>query len=149
MSTPSEHLKEYLKGPDLIRPNVHKGKTQSKAADPPIVLHNLTHICHLCNSFTVITAFIMSIIGLDPWSKVNIVEEGSPRIAFGSYNVYGQKMRRADGNFGNLGKVREEDLRRNLMLEEFNRHKVSNIRMTMKVCYYDGGAYNQTPFLKG
>ena len=80
----------------------------------------------------------MSIIGFDPWSKVNIVEEGSPRIAFGSYNVYGQKMRRADGNLGNLGKVGEENLRQNqanLMLEEFNRHKVSNIRMTMKVFY--------------
>ena len=83
----------------------------------------------------------MSIIGLDPWSKVNIVEEGSPRIAFGSYNVYGQKMRnRPNGKPGNLGRDGGEGFRRNqanLMLEEFNRHKVSNIRMMMNVCYHD------------
>ena len=69
----------------------------------------------------------MSITGLDPWSKVNIVEEGSPRIAFGSYNVYGQKMRRADEN---LGRVGGEDLRQNqvnLMLEDFHRHKVGAV----------------------
>lgn len=62
---------------------------------------------------------------------MNIVEDGSPRIAFGSYNVYGQKMRRADGKVGNLGRVGGEGFRQNqadLMLEEFNRHKV---RMTM------------------
>ena len=73
--------------------------------------------------------FTVIIIGLNPWSRVNIVEEGSPRIAFGSYNVYGQKMRRADGNLGNLGRDGGKDLRQtqaNLMLEEFNRHKVSN-----------------------
>ena len=73
--------------------------------------------------------FTVIIIGLNPWSKVNIVEEGSPRIAFGSYNVYGQKMRRADGNLGNLRRDGGKDLRQtqaNLMLEEFNRHKVSN-----------------------
>ena len=68
----------------------------------------------------------------DPWSKVNIVEEGSPRIAFGSYNVYGQKMRRPDGDLGSLdilGRAGGKDLRQsqaNLMLEEFNRHKVSD-----------------------
>ena len=65
----------------------------------------------------------------DPWSKVNIVEDGSPRIAFGSYNVYGQKMRRADGDLGNLGRIGGKASRRNqanLMLEEFNRHKVSD-----------------------
>ena len=74
----------------------------------------------------------------DPWSKVNIVEDGSPRIAFGSYNVYGQKMRRPDGDLGNLGTLGNldnlgraggKDVRQsqaNLMLEEFNRHKVSD-----------------------
>ena len=65
----------------------------------------------------------------DPWSKVNIVEDGSPRIAFGSYNVYGQKMRRPDGELGNLGRIGGKASRQtqaNLMLEEFNRHKVSD-----------------------
>ena len=65
----------------------------------------------------------------DPWSKVNIVEDGSPRIAFGSYNVYGQKMRRADGDLGNLGRIRGKNFRQtqaNPMLEKFNRHKVSD-----------------------
>ena len=71
----------------------------------------------------------MSITGLDPWSKVNIVEDGSPRIAFGSYNVYGEKMRRADGHLANLRRDGGKDVRQsqaNLVLEEFNRNKVSN-----------------------
>ena len=71
----------------------------------------------------------MSITGLDPWSKVNIIEDGSPRIAFGSYNVYGEKMRRADGHLGNLRRDGGKDVRQsqaNLMLDEFNRNKVSN-----------------------
>ena len=60
---------------------------------------------------------------------MNIVEDGSPRIAFGSYNVYRQKMRRADGELGNLGRIGGKASRQtqaNLMLEEFNRHKVSD-----------------------
>ena len=55
---------------------------------------------------------------------MNIVEDGSPRIAFGSYNVYGQKMRRPDGELGSLGRIGGKAS--NLMLEEFNRHKVSD-----------------------
>ena len=50
---------------------------------------------------------------------MNIVESGSPRIAFGSYNVYGQKMSSAGNAQRDSGQSQAD-----LLLEEFNRHQV-------------------------
>ena len=47
------------------------------------------------------------------------MESGSPRIAFGSYNVYGQKMRSAGNAQKDSGQSQAD-----LLLEEFNRHHV-------------------------
>ena len=53
---------------------------------------------------------------------MNIVESGSPRIAFGSYNVYGQKMRSA----GNAQRGKDSgQSQADLALEEFNRQQAS------------------------